>query len=418
MLRKGEKTQKSQEAITLIALVITIIVLLILAGVTIATLTGQNGILTNSAKSKNDTELANAKEQVELALQAIRTDNLGDITNVLPEDIIHELQQGGINGAETSTNTFPTKITMPGGIEVTVDENLTITDVNKGTTEGGNPEPPKLAYPDESQWAPASEFRFDPETGTVEKYLGTSNTVIIPEKIDGVTVKSLSWDSLKTGDTSSGPRNITIPATVTQTENSAFMEYKNVDITCYAKAETVNYYFIPDPNGPSAFYNGVMRFVNDDILVASNGYVEGETQYDWQKIVYRLNKNDKTAEVIGTGDRHGSSNFEIGEKIEEYKITKIKTNAITFLYNQTGDFENVVVSPTVEIESGAIDAKLLRYFMIEGETLADVQKIKIAPDFIFNVDSEDEFDIIYYENGEKVYKSYATLEEFLNALKP
>ena len=36
---------KKEKGITLIALVITIIVLLILAGVTIATLTGDNGIL-------------------------------------------------------------------------------------------------------------------------------------------------------------------------------------------------------------------------------------------------------------------------------------------------------------------------------------------------------------------------------------
>ena len=38
---------KENKGITLIALVITIIVLLILAGVSIATLTGNNGILTN-----------------------------------------------------------------------------------------------------------------------------------------------------------------------------------------------------------------------------------------------------------------------------------------------------------------------------------------------------------------------------------
>ena len=42
---------RKQNGITLIALVITIIVLLILAGVTIAMLTGQNGILTNANKS-------------------------------------------------------------------------------------------------------------------------------------------------------------------------------------------------------------------------------------------------------------------------------------------------------------------------------------------------------------------------------
>lgn len=46
------KMEKNEKAITLIALVITIIVLLILAGVSIATLTGENGILRKSKYSK------------------------------------------------------------------------------------------------------------------------------------------------------------------------------------------------------------------------------------------------------------------------------------------------------------------------------------------------------------------------------
>ena len=41
---------KRSKGITLIALVITIIVLLILAGVTIASITGENGILRESTK--------------------------------------------------------------------------------------------------------------------------------------------------------------------------------------------------------------------------------------------------------------------------------------------------------------------------------------------------------------------------------
>ena len=44
-----------KNGITLIALVITIIVLLILAGVSIAMLTGQNGILTQAQNAKNQT---------------------------------------------------------------------------------------------------------------------------------------------------------------------------------------------------------------------------------------------------------------------------------------------------------------------------------------------------------------------------
>ena len=49
--------RKENEGITLIALVITIIVLLILAGITIATLTGDNGILTKTNEAKEQTEI-------------------------------------------------------------------------------------------------------------------------------------------------------------------------------------------------------------------------------------------------------------------------------------------------------------------------------------------------------------------------
>ena len=63
---KTAKKQKLKESkgITLIALVITIIVLLILAGVTIATLTGDNGVLTKAESAKTETENASAEEKV------------------------------------------------------------------------------------------------------------------------------------------------------------------------------------------------------------------------------------------------------------------------------------------------------------------------------------------------------------------
>lgn len=46
---------KQTNGITLLSLVITIIVLLILAGVSIAMLTGDNGILTKAITAKNET---------------------------------------------------------------------------------------------------------------------------------------------------------------------------------------------------------------------------------------------------------------------------------------------------------------------------------------------------------------------------
>jgi len=63
---------RNQKGITLIALVITIIVLLILAGVSIAMLTGQNGILTQANSAKSATVRAEAVEKINLTLNALK----------------------------------------------------------------------------------------------------------------------------------------------------------------------------------------------------------------------------------------------------------------------------------------------------------------------------------------------------------
>lgn len=77
---KEWKTQK--KGITLIALVITIIVLLILAAVSIATLTGENGILTQAGISNTKTAHAHIFEEMQLELQSYTVEkNAGTYKN-------------------------------------------------------------------------------------------------------------------------------------------------------------------------------------------------------------------------------------------------------------------------------------------------------------------------------------------------
>lgn len=68
-LKLSKKDIKTNRGITLIALVITIIELLILAGVTIATLAGNNGILTKAGSVRNTNIDAENKEKIKLAYQ-------------------------------------------------------------------------------------------------------------------------------------------------------------------------------------------------------------------------------------------------------------------------------------------------------------------------------------------------------------
>ena len=99
---------KKQNGITLIALVITIIVLLILAGVSIAMLTGENGILSNATQAQKDTDRENAIESIDIALQAIKVEVAANIVEnsgyTIDTDEITNLKSSAVVG-ETVTDT-------------------------------------------------------------------------------------------------------------------------------------------------------------------------------------------------------------------------------------------------------------------------------------------------------------------------
>ena len=68
MKKLKEELKYGKKGITLISLVVTIIVLLILAGVTIATLTGETGILNQATKAKEETQIASEDELRKLTM--------------------------------------------------------------------------------------------------------------------------------------------------------------------------------------------------------------------------------------------------------------------------------------------------------------------------------------------------------------
>ena len=65
---------RNNRGVTLVALVITIIVLLILAGVSLAMLTGDSGILTNADEAKEQTLASNAENAIQMAYMDIKTE--------------------------------------------------------------------------------------------------------------------------------------------------------------------------------------------------------------------------------------------------------------------------------------------------------------------------------------------------------
>lgn len=79
MMNLYNKKIRENKGITLIALVVTIVVLLILAVISIQMLRGDNGIVKQAVKSKEETAIAREKEILNVSLSAIRSDNQGSL---------------------------------------------------------------------------------------------------------------------------------------------------------------------------------------------------------------------------------------------------------------------------------------------------------------------------------------------------
>ena len=106
--------KKSKETgITLIALVVTIVVLLILAGVSISMLTGENGVITQAKKAKEETEIAEEKEAVQIAYTGAMGEKY-DPDSITASDIQKQLDANGTKA--TASGNIKVKFTKSGRI--------------------------------------------------------------------------------------------------------------------------------------------------------------------------------------------------------------------------------------------------------------------------------------------------------------
>lgn len=154
---KIKKTFKNDETgITLIALVVTIIILLILAGVTIAMLTGENGLLRRTDNAKEKTIISQAEEDIKLRLIESATIGNGKITKESFMQALEEasdtyliekkgseiasLDNKGITTVEgIDGNLYVTNVTKYAGIKVEVTSDFTVVEsVSTGTSSGGS----------------------------------------------------------------------------------------------------------------------------------------------------------------------------------------------------------------------------------------------------------------------------------------
>ena len=121
-----EIKRRNNRGITLIALVVTIVVLLILAGVSLAMLRGENGIISKAQKSARETRLAKTKESISLEIsdaminEAIKGNKT--LTDEQLKDIVNKYGEMDEDGDTIHTD----------------DGDLSLKDLINGTTKENN----------------------------------------------------------------------------------------------------------------------------------------------------------------------------------------------------------------------------------------------------------------------------------------
>ena len=116
------KKTKENKAITLVALVVTIIILLILAGITIATLGGENGLISKIKLGKERYAISEAKEKLELEITNLQIEQQGKGEELKKEDL-PKMNNDEIDVRDTTN--FPVEV-ICGNYKFEVDENFKV----------------------------------------------------------------------------------------------------------------------------------------------------------------------------------------------------------------------------------------------------------------------------------------------------
>ena len=168
--------KRNEQGITLIALVITIIVLLILAGISIAMITGENGILTQAQRAKTETENA----------QAVEEDRLNEYEDYINDAI------GIVTGGEWNEEKGVNAPTLKGNMELVRYENGEwVKDetgsnysyvAGSGTADNNNSEWANARVTVDGiesyfVWIPRYEYKIDSDNHTIDvKFIPTTQT--------------------------------------------------------------------------------------------------------------------------------------------------------------------------------------------------------------------------------------------------
>ena len=168
----AKKHLKPNKGITLIALVLTIIVLLILAGVTIAALSGPNGILTNATKAREDNAKAQVIEEARVDILAKQTEKMGESPTAEELEQILTPKYGTLSNEE---NILDRTLTTQDGYKIPV------RDIWNGTLSGASTGGIQVGEKAE-------------EDTTINGEEGAYNNPTIPKGFKAVNTETAKWN--------------------------------------------------------------------------------------------------------------------------------------------------------------------------------------------------------------------------------
>ena len=347
-MKKIEK--QKNKGITLIALVITIIVLLILAGVTIATLTGDNGILTKASEASEQTKQANAEEQVQLEVTA----SIGTDGSIIIEDLNDNLQniEGLTHDGESITDnpieTLPATVVVDGNnVIIRGDGSVGVSEWTQTGYEITNGE----------ITVKVGDYVLNYDEGTGSAEIETTESGHTEQQI--LSTENLGWRILGIGENggleliSDNPTT----STITLAGETGYLNAENVlNTTCdelYGKgeyAESARSLNVEDINKLANYdpktYDGYgdlykYRFSTEEgYMQYSKSTDKGENWSDWMNIThpaYQTFRMLGSSETINVGNPKESE--EIEEKYYTYSIPSeiIDTNISNMITKGTGD---------------------------------------------------------------------------------
>ena len=321
-----EKT-KTNKGITLIALVITIIVLLILAGVSIAMLTGENGILTQAQNAKNKTAEAEAEERADLEDQNVLIDNLANGKSLV--------QPGVIVDSTFKNNYIDTngdKATVPAGFTVSgieseqkVSEGLVIYDIPEGVTPNWTEDIDGIEGPDiktkynQFVWIPVeSETDYQRDLSYPSYYDSGSETT--PEGSTFTDESGYLPDGIKP-ETESSENN-------ENAERTAVLKYNGFYIGRYEAGQDTDNTTVVSKQNATVYTNKTPTEFKDiakTMYSNNNGSVKSAlcSGIQWDMVMHFVDKKmdgtgDKVFDVrVTDSNRHTLSKAEAGKNIND-----------------------------------------------------------------------------------------------------